>query len=86
MCLEAWLFASEFRFRVFLKKLKKIKNLKKMAPVLTAGATTTEPLYVRVSDSAGARPMHPPARAPRSADRIGCRPSGRRSVSARMMT
>ena len=45
--------------------------LKKMAPALTAGATTTEPQYIRVPDSAGARPMHPPARPPGSADRIG---------------
>ena len=45
--------------------------MKKMAPVLTAGATTTEPQYIRVPDSAGARPMHPPARPPGSADRIG---------------
>jgi len=42
-----------------------------MAPVLTAGATTTEPQYIRVPDSAGARPMHPRARPPGSADRIG---------------
>ena len=42
-----------------------------MAPVLTAGATTTEILYLRVTYSAGARPMHPSARAPGSADRIG---------------
>ena len=42
-----------------------------MAPALTAGATTTEPQYIRVPDSAGARPMHPPARPPGSADRIG---------------
>ena len=42
-----------------------------MAPVLTAGATTTEPQYLRVPNSAGARPMRPPARAPGSADRIG---------------
>ena len=43
----------------------------KMAPVLTAGAMTTEPRYLRVPNSAGARPMRPPARAPGSADRIG---------------
>ena len=42
-----------------------------MASALTAGATTTEPQYIRVPDSAGARPMHPPARPPGSADRIG---------------
>ena len=42
-----------------------------MAPALTAGATTTEPQYLQVPDSAGARPMHPPARAPGSADCIG---------------
>ena len=43
-----------------------------MAPALTAGATTTEPQYIRVPDSAGARPMHHhPARPPGSADRIG---------------
>ena len=43
-----------------------------MAPALTAGATTTEPQYTRVPNSAGARPMHPPARPPGSAaDRIG---------------
>ena len=42
-----------------------------MASTLTAGATTTEPQYIRVLDSAGARPMHPPARPPGSADRIG---------------
>ena len=42
-----------------------------MAPVLTAGATTTEPQCIRVPDSAGARPMHPPSRPPGSADRIG---------------
>ena len=45
--------------------------MKKMAPVLTAGATTTEPQYMRVPDSAGAWPMQPPARPPGSADRIG---------------
>ena len=32
-----------------------------MASALTAGATTTEPQYIRVPNSAGARPMHPPA-------------------------
>ena len=63
---------SEFfcRFRgFFLKKSGSIRV--KMAPVLTAGAATTEILYLRVPDSAGARPMHPPARAPGSADCIG---------------
>ena len=42
-----------------------------MASALTAGATTTEPKNIRVPNSAGARPMHPPARPPGSADRIG---------------
>ena len=42
-----------------------------MASALTAGATTTEPQYIRAQNSAGARTMHPPTRPPGSADRIG---------------
>ena len=45
-----------------------------MASALTAGATTTEPQYIRVPDSAGARPMHPPAR-----------PPGQRTASAALL-